>query len=64
MDSLKIVSGRNHYKFTGRISNKSGSLSKILFPRGLLIKQKTNYPNYSRFLHLNSNVKMIREVIK
>ena len=40
MDSLKIVFGLNHYKCTGRISNKSGFLSPDIIPTRIDDKSK------------------------
>ena len=40
MDSLKIVFGVNHYKCTGRTSNKSGFLSPDIVPMKIDDKSK------------------------
>ena len=64
MDSLKIVFGLNHCKCTGRTSNKSGFLSPDIIPMRIDDNQKTTTPTTQDPYYFNSNVKLIRELIK
>ena len=64
MNSLKIEFGLNHYKCTGHTSNKRGFLSPDIVIIFKCIGQKLSTQTTQDPYYLNSNVKMMRVLIK